>query len=93
MDDVQEDEFGETSVPQGEYVLIFARSIGFLVGIVAVILAVLLMMAVRAVIALGISKLGVIGLSTLLYAVFWGTITVGNVNPKNIWTFMTRSCM
>jgi hypothetical protein len=54
----------EETVPQGEFVLAIARSIGFLVAIVAIVLAMFLMMAVRATMGFALSKVGILSLST-----------------------------
>jgi hypothetical protein len=87
------DEFGEAALPQGEFVLMIARGVGFLVAIVAVVMAVLLMISVRAFIAFSLTKLGILGLSTLVGIIVWAIVRFGNINPKSIWVILSRSCM
>jgi len=87
-------DFVEHTAPQGELVLLLARSVGFLVAIVAVVLAVLLMMASRAIIAVCISNIGVLGLCTVLAAALGVTLMLGKVkSPKSVWTVFSRACM
>ena len=92
-----EGDFGEQSAPQSEIVnkivLVVARTVGFVVAIVAVIVCIALLMAVRAFIALGITKIGVIGLSTLFALIVWCVVKFGNIPPKSIWTIFSRGCM
>jgi hypothetical protein len=93
----QTDDYGEAVPNQSEVlnkvILLVARIVGLVVAIMAVLVATMLLMAVRAFIAFGITKIGVIGLSTLLGFVLWILVKVGKVTPSNLWVFFSRGCM
>ena len=90
-DGIEQDE--ETSVPQGEFVLMIARGVGFLVAIVAIVLAMVLMMTVRTIIAFTMNKMGILGLSITLGVVLWVTLKCANAPAKSLWLILTRGCM
>mgnify|MGYP006889554675 CR=1 FL=1 len=90
--DVTED-FGEAQLPQSDFVLMLARAVGFVVAIVAVILAILLMVLFRTLLALFVTKLGVIGLSIICGALIYGISLFSNAKIKSIWIVFFRSCM
>ncbi len=93
MDVGENDDFGEASLPQSEFVLILARTVGFLVAIVAVVIAILLMMTIRALIAFFLSKVGIIGLSMFVATVVMGVSFYGQTKLSSIWIILSRSCI
>jgi len=92
MDLEENNNFVETAVPQGEFVLMIARGVGFLVAIVAVTLAILLMMSIRAFLALALNKLGVCVLSIIFGMIIWLVTKLGGVSGKSIWIIFYRGC-
>ena len=83
----------EPSLPQSEFVLILARSVGFLVAIVAVVLAILLMMTIRALIAFLLTKVGITLLSAFVAIVVAGISLYGQAKISSIWIILSRSCI
>mgnify|MGYP006435843251 CR=1 FL=1 len=86
------EEFNETALPQGEFVLMMARSVGVLVAIVAVVLAVLLLMIARAFIAFMLTKVGVLGLSAFVFLLVFAITRIGEISSKSIWIILRQSC-
>ena len=91
MDVGENDDFGEASLPQSEFVLILARTVGFLVAIVAVVIAILLMMTIRALIAFFLSKVGIIGLSMFF---LWTNKTQLNLDHtfEELYLILDQTC-
>mgnify|MGYP006932421186 CR=1 FL=1 len=73
--------------------LIIARFVGFLVATVAIVVGISLLMGFRALIAVGISNLGVIGLSAVLGLLLWCAMTYGRITPKTVWIIFSRGCL
>lgn len=93
MDVGENDDFGEATLPQSEIVLILARTVGFLVAIVAVVLAILLMMTIRALIAFLLTKIGITVLSLFILFLVIGASFYGQTNVRSIWIILSRSCI
>ena len=91
--DSDNDDFGEATLPQSEFVLILARTVGFLVAIVAVVLAILLMMTIRALIAFLLTKVGITLLSTFVTVIVVGVSLYGQAKISSIWIILSRSCI
>lgn len=86
-------EFVETvTLPHGEVVVMIARGVGLLVAIAAILFAVLLMMVIRAVIAIVLHRVGVSGAVACVAILVYAAIQWGGVSMGLVWKILTRSC-
>jgi hypothetical protein len=76
----------------GEFVIYFARIVGLMVAIVAIIFTVMIMMALRALLAICISKWGVFRPAALVFAIIIGAMKLVRISPRSGWAMLTRAC-
>eukprot|EP01038_Epipyxis_sp_PR26KG_P017077 gene17077-23494_t len=81
-----------TGAPNGEFVMMIGKLVALLVGFVAVILAFMIMMLIRAVISFLIFRIGISGITILAGGFVWGTIKYVKIDYRLIWTLLTKSC-
>ena len=90
--DNTEQQFVETALPHGEFVVMVARCVGLLVAIAAVLFAVLLMMVIRTVIATVLHSVGVSGAVAWVAIMVYAVIKWGGISVALVWKIFTRSC-
>ena len=78
--------------PQSELIIFFARSVGLLVAVVAIIFTIMIMMFLRSVIAIIISKWGILTPAVLTATILFALLKILKVSPRVGWTMLTRAC-
>lgn len=82
----------EVTPPHSEVVVMIARGVGVLVGIVAVISSITIMMVLRYFIAVWLNGWGVCGVVLSSVLIVYAISRYNNVPVKLIWTILSRSC-
>ena len=73
-------------------VIAIARSVGFLVAVVAVLLWFALIVWIKAAIGYLLSKGGIVLILVLLAGTVQGILKYGSISPGLVWTLLRRSC-
>lgn len=76
----------------GEIIMIVARGVGILVGIVAILSWFMIMLLFRALLAWFVHMWGVLGVSLIIVGAVAGAIRLGNIPIKSIITMLVHSC-
>ncbi len=76
----------------GEFVVYFARVVGLMVAIVAIFFTVMIMMALRSLVAICISKWGILRPAALVAIVVLSMMKLMRISPRTGRAMLTRAC-
>ena len=93
MDETNEEDFQEVPITEnGEMVMLLAKGVGVLVGIVAIVSWLMIMMIFRAILMYSLQVWGVLGVTVCLACAVSLTMKFGKMSGKYIYNMLMYSC-